>query len=391
MKNSIITKLSIIALVVIAFASCKDKGPHFTIEGKIAKADTTMLYLERRSLNETTVIDSVKLDADGNFKFEEPALGYPEFYLLKMDNQSINIAIDSIETVTVYTDKPNFAANYSIEGSESSIKIKNIVFAQNKLSGIVSDLRKKFESKEISQDQYIANIQSAVDEYKAKAKNLILSDDYKSMASYFALFQKVDGYLIFDPYDKNDMVAFRAVATVWDQFKSNSPRAQHLKTFTLSALAEIKQMAKQEETLKILENTKTTDFSTFYNITLPDINNKKISLSSLKGKIVILNFTAYQTDFSPAYNILINNIYDKHKENVAVYQISLDTDIHAWKNAAINLPWICVRDDQSIDSELIAKFNIQGLPTTYLLNKNGEIVKRISSTDNLATEVQKLL
>ena len=390
MKTFLFSKLSIITLAVISFASCQNKGPHFTVEGKIANADTTMLYLERRSLNETTTIDSVKLDADGSFKFKEPALGYPEFYLLRMDKQSINLAIDSIETITVHASKPTFASEYTIEGSEGSVKIKDIVFAQNKLSRTVSDLRKQFESKEISQDQYVAEIQKALDEYKTKAKDLILSDS-KSLASYFALFQKVDGYLIFDPYDKNDLVAFRAVATVWDLYKSKSPRAEHLKTFTLTTLAELKQMASQEETMKKLENTEATDHSVFYNITLPDINNKDVSLSSLKGKVVILDFTAYQTDFSPAHNILINNVYSKNKGNVEVYQVSFDTDIHAWKNAATNLPWICVRDSKLLRSEWLAKFNIQGFPTTYLLNKNGEIVKRILSTDNLASEVQKLL
>lgn len=390
MKTSLLAKLILITVTIVIFASCKNKGPHFTVEGKIANADTTMLYLERRSLNETTIIDSVRLDTDGNFKFEEPALGYPEFYLLRMDKQAINLAIDSIETITVYANKPTFATEYTVEGSESTVKIKDIVFAQQKLSKSVSDLRKKFESKEINQDQYIADIQMALDEYKTKAKDLILSD-YKSMASYFALFQKVDDYLIFDPYDKNDLVAFRAVATVWDQYKSNSPRAQHLKTFTLSALAELKQMASQEETIKKLENTEATDHSTFYNISLPDINNKEIPLSSLKGKVIILDFTAYQTEFSPAHNILINNVYSKYKGSVEVYQVSFDTDIHAWKNSAINLPWTCVRESKYMNSELLTKFNIQGFPTTYLMNKNGEIVKRILASDNLAAEVQKLL
>lgn len=390
MKTSLLAKFTLITVTLVLLASCKGKGPHYTIEGKIANADTTMLYLERRSLNETTIIDSVKLDGDGNFKFEEAALGYPEFYLLRMDKQAINIAIDSIETITVYANKPSFATEYTIEGSESSVKIKDIVFAQQKLSGTVSDLRKKLENKEISQDQYIADIQLALNEYKTKAKDLILSD-YKSMASYFALFQKVDDYLIFDPYDKNDLVAFRAVATVWDQYKSNSPRAQHLKTFTLSALAELKQMASQEETIKKIENLEATDHSTFYNISLPNIKNKDVSLSSMKGKVVILDFTVYQSEFSPAHNILLNNVYNKYKGAVDVYQVSYDTDVHAWKNSAINLPWTCVRDGQYLNSELLIKFNVQGFPTTYLVNKNGEIVKRVLASDNLSSEVQKLL
>jgi cytochrome oxidase Cu insertion factor (SCO1/SenC/PrrC family) len=390
MKTSFLIKVSLITLSIIAFVSCKDKGPHFTIEGKIAGADTTMLYLERRSLNEITIIDSVKLNNDGNFKFEEPALGYPEFYLLRIDKQSVNLAIDSVETITINANKQTFSTDYTVEGSESSVKIKDIVFAQQKLSQAVSDLRKRFESKEINQDQYVADIQQALNEYKTQAKNLILSD-YMSLASYFALFQKVDGYLIFDPYDKNDLVAFRAVATVWDQFKSESPRAKHLKTFTLTALAGLKQLDKQEAAIKKLEKTEATDYSTFYNITLSDINNKDVSLSSLKGKVIILDFTAYQTEFSPAHNILINNVYSKNKGSVEVYQVSFDPDIHAWKNSAINLPWTCVRDNKYLKSELLAKFNIQGFPTTYLMNKNGEIVKRILASDDLAAEVQKLL
>ncbi|GHV38695.1 hypothetical protein FACS1894179_02500 [Bacteroidia bacterium] len=389
MKTTFLTKLAVFSIIIL-LASCKDKVPHFTIEGKIAKADTTMLYLERRSLNETVVLDSVKLDGEGHFKFEEPALGYPEFYILKMKNQAINLAVDSTESITVYATKPAFASEYTIEGSEGSVKIKDVVLSQHKLSLEIADLKKKYEAKEITQDQYVSGVQESVNEYKSKAKTLILSD-YQSLASYFALFQKVDGLLIFDPYDKSDLVAFRAVATIWDQFKSKSPRAEHLKNFTLSTLAELKRAESQNETLKKIESSQPMDNKDYYEILLPDIKNNIKSLSSMKGKVVILDFTAYQTEFSPAHNILINDVYSKNKGTVDVYQISFDTDVHAWKNAATNLPWTCVRDDKYLNSPLLTKFNVQGLPTIFLLNKNGEIVRRILATDNLAAEVKKLL
>lgn len=390
MKTYFRTNLAVISIVLISLISCKDKGPQFVVEGRIAKADSTTLYLERRSLNETTIIDSVRLDAEGHFKFEKPAFGYPEFYLLRIDNQAINLAIDSIETVTVYATKPTFASEYVVEGSESSMKIKDIVFAQHRLSNEIADLKKKYDNKELNQDQYVDAVQKGIDEYKSNAKSLILSD-YNSMASYFALFQKIDGYLIFDPYDKNDLVAFRTVATIWDQFKSKSPRAEHLKNFTLATLAEIRQMEAQDATLKKIESTESTNSNDYYEISLPDMNNNIKNLSSLRGKVVILDFTAYQTEFSPAHNILINNVYSKYKGNVEVYQVSFDTDVHAWQNTATNLPWICVRDSKSLSSGLMTKYNIQGFPTTYLINKNGEIAKRILSSDNLASEVQKLL
>ena len=391
MKTSLLSKFTILAIALLAlFVSCKEKKPQFTIEGKISNADTTILYLERRSLTETTIIDSVKLDKEGSFRFTKDNIGYPEFYLLKLNGQTINLSVDSIETIIVNAPRETFAIDYTVEGSNSSAQIKDIVLAQDKLSKTFTGLKKKFENKEISQDEYATTVQDGVNEYKTKAKDLIFSD-YKSLASYFALFQKVDDYLIFDPYNKKDINVFQAVATVWDSQYPTSPRAANLKSFTLSALAEIRRMANEEEAINKIANSEVTDHNTYYDITLPDRHNKNVSLSSLKGKVVIVDFTAYQTDFSPAHNILINKAYEKFKGNVEVYQISFDTDVHAWQNSAVNLPWLCVRDDKSLASDLLAKYNIHGFPTTFIVNKKGEIVKRVLSTDDLSSEVQKLL
>lgn len=390
MKISFLSRLIILTLFSIVIISCKEKAPHFTVEGKISNADTLMLYLERRSVTETKVIDSVKLNNEGNFRFEEPSLEYSEFYLLRLGGQTINLVIDSTETIVVNAPKATFARDYTVEGSNSSVKVKEVVLAQSKLSQTMTDVKKKYDNKEISQEQYISSVQDAVNEYKEKAKELIYSD-YNSLAAYFALFQKVDNYLIFDPYDKKDLNVFQSVATIWDQYKSESPRAVHLKDFTLNALAQMRQMKAQEETLKKLETAEPTDNSAYYEISLPNIKNQNISLSSLHGKVIILDFTAYQTEFSPSHNVLINNVYSKNKGNVEVYQVSFDSDTHVWQNGAVNLPWICVRDERALGSALIPKFNIQELPTVFLINKKGEIVKRVSAKDDLAKEVQKLL
>lgn len=390
MRTSFISKFTIIAVACLIFIGCKDKSNYFTIEGKISDADSTMLYLERRTLTETQLLDSVKLQADGSFKFEQPGIGYPEFYLLRLKGQTINLAIDSTETIDINASAANFGLDYTIEGSNSSVEIKEIVLSQNKLSNRLKDLKKEFDNKKIESEKYVAEAQEAVDEYKSKARDLIYAN-YNNLSSYFALFQKVDDYLIFDPHDKKDLALFQAVATVWDQQKAQSPRTTHLKDFTLKSLAEVKYLKKQEDTLKKLDKMEAVDNSLFYNIELPDINNKNISLSSLQGKVVILDFTVYKADFSPAHNIQTNNVYSKYKENVEVYQVSFDSDKHAWQNSVINLPWICVRDQKSLSSELMTKFNLQGLPTTFIVNKKGEIVKRMSTNDNLETEVRKLL
>lgn len=389
MKTSFFSKLLLLITITSFIVSCKDSGPHFSIEGKISNADTTMLYLEKRGLNSIEILDSVKLDKEGNFEFTQVSLGYPEFYLLRLDNQTINLAVDSTENILVNAPKATFATDYSVEGSESSTKIKDVVMLQYNLSNNLSNLKKQFDSKKIDQEKYVIDAQNAITEYKEKALALIL-EDLKGLPAYFALFQKVNDFLIFDPYDKKDLRIFQAVATTWDQYNSLSPRTEHLKNFTLNILAEIKNNKDQEENMKRLEDLVTVESSDYYNIELPDINNKNISLASFKGKAIILDFTMYQADFSPAHNILLYDVYSKNKDKVEIYQVSFDADKHAWLNTAVNLPWTRVRDEKSLASDLIIKYNLRSFPSTFLLNKNGEIVKRLDTGDDIAKEVQKL-
>jgi predicted TIM-barrel fold metal-dependent hydrolase len=74
-----------------------------------------------------------------------------------------------------------------------------------------------------------------------------------------------------------------------------------------------------------------------------------------------------------------------------IYQVSFDTDEHFWKTGASHLPWICVREAEGGDSPLIATFNLQELPTYFLLNRTGELVARDKQISNLEKAIQQLL
>lgn len=390
MKTSFLSKIFSLALIALCMGACKDKKPHFVVEGKISDAtDSTMVYLSKRTLTETTLMDSLRLGKDGVFKFEVLSPESPEYYLLTLNGQGVNLAVDSVETITVNASAKTFATDYTVQGSESSALIKDVVLAQHKLKTEIAALRSKLSGKEITEETFATSALQSIKDYKDKAMNIILSDK-SGLASYFAVFQKIDDYLIFDPNDKNDIRAYQAVATRWETIQS--PRSEHIKTFTLSALASIRQAKKNEDTLADLLSRNQDNAADYYNIILPDIKNKDITLSSLRGKVVILDFTAYQAEFSPAHNIELNNLYKKYKASgLEIYQVTFEPDIHAWRNAADNLPWISVRDEKGINSPLIAKFNVANFPTTFLINKDGQLVKRIMPKDNLSTEIQKII
>ncbi|QIK59357.1 DUF4369 domain-containing protein [Dysgonomonas sp. HDW5A] len=374
--------------VLCALVSCSDKGPKFVIEGKISDAtDSTMLYLEKRELSQTTLLDSIKPGTKGEFKFKGTSTPYPEFYVLRLNGQVINLVIDSTETIKVNASEKNFGTEYNVEGSEANLQLKAITLAQYKASQALDELQRKFSNKEVNEQEYFSQIQTIASEYKDTALKIIFADT-KNPASYFALFQKVKGYLFFDPYDKSDYKPFAAVATAWDMNYPDSPRAKHLHDYTLNAIKVRRQSEKQPFDIN---NANEIDAAKYYNIELPDVNGTPVNLTSLKGKVVLLDFTVYQSEKSPEHNIVLNKLYNKFKPDFEIYQVSFDTDVHFWKNSAANIPWVAVHENKSLNSDLISKFNVQALPSLLLINRNGEIVKRLLPGENIESEIQKLL
>jgi hypothetical protein len=266
--------------------------------------------------------------------------------------------------------------------------MKEVVLRRNKLQNSVDELKSYYLSKSISQDEYQSKLSEAVDEYKVFIKKLIVSN-LKSSAAYFALFQKIENTLIFNPYQKEDSRMYSAVATAWDAFYKGTPRANYLKEFTLNAIKERKNAERSND---LLDNMNViTESMNYFNIELPDINDKTVSLKSVNEKVVLLDFTVYAAEYSPMHGRRIHSIYQRFKNDMEVYQVSFDTDVHFWKNAASNLPWICVRENKGDGSPLLGRFNIREFPTTYLFNRKGELVKKLNISDNIEAELKKLL
>jgi glutathione peroxidase-family protein len=167
----------------------------------------------------------------------------------------------------------------------------------------------------------------------------------------------------------------------------DAPRTKHLVQLFTTALAIIR--GDQTQELEALM----TDGKEFFDITLLSINGEPYQLSDIgKGKVVLVDFIAYEIRESPSHNQLLARIYERyHAQGFQIYQISLDADEHFWKNAAINLPWACVHDPQSINSEIVMKSNVRELPTSFIMNRAGEIVKRVDNYAELMNDLQSYL
>ena len=386
MMKQISTRLLTVLGLCMFFLSACNNSSDFTVKGVVAGADGQLMYLENVGISNVVTLDSIKLAPGGKFKFTEKRPEYPDFYRLRLNNQLINFAVDSTETISFVADAGTFATSYSVEGSENSKAIKAITLAQLDANQAISRLRKEYEDKMISDTPYRMKVLAAADAYKEVARKYIYSAPM-STAAYFALFQQIDGLLFFDLYDRKDVKAYGAVATSYNHTYPESPRSKHLYNLTLQSMKVLRAQRPVD-----YSNVETKEIS-FLDIELPDVRGEVVKLSTVApGKVVLINFTAYQTEWSPALNMALGELYTKyHDQELEIYQVSLDSDFHFWRNGASNLPWVTVHDPQSVYSQVAGLYNVKQLPALFILDRKGNLVKRVEDVKKLEADVKAVL
>ena len=385
MKQISTRLLTVLGLCMFFFSACNNSSD-FIVKGVVAGADGQLMYLENVGISNVVTLDSIKLAPGGKFKFTEKRPEYPDFYRLRLNNQLINFAVDSTETISFVADAGTFATSYSVEGSENSKAIKAITLAQLDANQAISRLRKEYEDKMISDTTYRMKVLVAADAYKEVARKYIYSAPM-STAAYFALFQQIDGLLFFDLYDRKDVKAYGAVATSYNHTYPESPRSKHLYNLTLQSMKVLRAQRPVD-----YSNVETKEIS-FLDIELPDVRGEVVKLSTVApGKVVLINFTAYQTEWSPALNMALGELYTKyHDQGLEIYQVSLDSDFHFWRNGASNLPWVTVHDPQSVYSQVAGLYNVKQLPALFILDRKGNLVKRVEDVKKLEADVKAVL
>ncbi|MDI3321078.1 TlpA family protein disulfide reductase [Pinibacter soli] len=113
-------------------------------------------------------------------------------------------------------------------------------------------------------------------------------------------------------------------------------------------------------------------------ISLPDVNGKNVSLSSLKGKIVLIDFWASWCGPCRQSNKHLVKLYEKYKDKgFEIYGISVDDSKDAWKRAIKydKINWIQVNESNSKDGKVANAWYIQRIPTSFLMNKEGVLIE----------------
>lgn len=392
MNTRLFHKVITLALAVAAMAgvtSCNEKKFH--IDGTITGAADSTLYFENMSLDGAVKIDSAKLSEDGTFAFEGTAPTAPEFYRLRIAGQFINIAVDSTETINIKAQYPQMATQYEVSGSENCQRIKELSLMQSSLQAQVNAIAR---NPELGAQAVADSVSRIVEAYKTRVKTEYIFKAPMKASSYFALFQTIyaggQPVLLFNPRtSEQDIKVFGAVATSWDTFYPNEKRGENLHNIAIEGMKDVRYLRSQQQAEEIEASKVNT--SGILDFTLTDNTGAARSLSSLKGNVVLLDFHLFADQNSMKRIMSLRELYNKyHAQGFQIYQVAIDGDEHFWKTQTAALPWISTRVDDNTSS-VLQLYNVQQVPTFFLLDRSCNVVKRDAQIKDIDAEIKALL
>jgi peroxiredoxin len=366
----------LIAIVAIACSNKEkpavDGGWDVTVSGKVKNPQQGQLLLQELTPNENPKKDSTTVAEDGTYSktlhLTEPGIFRLNFYNV----QVVDVVLDHAN-VTVNADGNDASGDYEVIGSPDYDLIHDV-------QSQILAYRDRTEVKDIEAQFQVAG--RAKDEKKVSA----LQDKYMELRynAYDSIVKNLDGkpvnlglinLLQSNTFERDRYFPF--YKKVADEATAKMPTSVHVKQFADM----VSKMAVTAVGQKAPE------------ISLPDPDGKIVTLSSFKGKYVLVDFWASWCGPCRKENPNIVKAYkDYHSKGFEVLGVSLDRDKADWISAAKkdDLTWTQVSDLKYYESQAAADYYVSSIPFSVLVDPNGVIVAKTPRGRALEKELEKI-
>lgn len=382
-------KMKSLILVVLTLAGCNAQK-QFDLQGTLENGQGTTVYLDEIGVSRINPVDSVIVGDDGSFQFTHE-MTFPKIFLLRGgQNNYITLVIQPGEKVTVNANMDNLAESYTIEGSPDSKLIQE--YNEHLLQNI-KELRKL---NQIYQDSLQSpNIQSIISELDERSTRILedqkeytleyINTNTRSLVSLLVLYQQITPrHYVLDPME--NIVYFKMVDSVLYGLYPESGPVQALHDQVL----ELSQRFEANREMELLFGMGAIPPE----IALPNPEGDTITLSSTRGKIVLLDFWAAWCNPCRVENPNLVENYNKYKaKGFEIYQVSLDRRRENWLDAIESdglEQWIHVSDLQYWNSIVVSLYHLQQIPANFLLDREGKIIARDLRGEDLEKQLSDL-
>ncbi len=369
MTTSTYTHKAIIGAIAVALlSSCgQDKGGRFELKGQLTGAKGETLYLEKLTNPKPVVVDSAVIDAEGRFEFTNyvPKIG---FYRLKANEQNFAmLVLDSADKIDMTGDMKDLGSTYKVKGSpESELfleyaalqKTRNI--RMDSLNKVAQSIMEGHPMDSLLMDSISTVFKGPFDVIMNSYADVVVEKIRKNTDKYASL----AGVQGLEPDKYADVYKELAIGLL-----KKFPNDRDAKMFN-------------ESVSKVLATSPGKEAP---EIVLPTPDGKELALSSLRGKVVLIDFWASWC--GPCRREMPNVVaaYKKFKDKgFEIYGVSLDKDKEAWLKAIEKdgITWPQVSDLQYWNSVVVPLYAIEGIPYTVLVDRDGKILaKNLRGTD----------
>lgn len=363
-------------LVLVVFGACDNKKEdkrapesfnNFVIEGNIENGRGSVIFLGRIGQH-SEILATDTADADGNFRLE----GFAREKFAAIFNYDVNkkifLVVDTTERIELSIPEKNYD-EYTVTGSEESQVFRRLRDIEVRSGKALAAIREKAEDIHPEDEVRLNELR---DEFDKTNKRYVqeYTDSLKHVHS--PLVKLYYHQVLQVPFDE----AMRK--TLYEEAVASGLQGDLVQSYIRAYTAELATAIGQ----------------TAPEISLPDTTGKTIALSSLRGKIVLVDFWASWCGPCRQENPNVLRMYERFKDKgFEIYGVSLDGEMHKWKQGIHEdgIHWVHVSDLQDWGSTGARAYAVTSIPATFLIDRDGKIIAKNLRGKELEDKLREVL